>query len=156
MRKILLALWCGALGCAAKGPAGETTPQVAVKPECKLFKGRYGPITPGVSELRGTVEIPVELENQTLYVALDYSTGDGVRHSIAVGTLVSPERTLRVQCVVPTPGDAAFWKWVLIAPPAESCGYYGETTGEVETAVNVTCEASRVFAWDAYKGMFPQ
>ena len=50
--------------------------------------------------------------------------------------------------------DAAFWKWVLVAPPAESCGYYAESTGEVETAVNVTCEASRVFAWDAYKALF--
>jgi len=142
------------VGCAGQTPAGQTAPTANMKPECKPFKGRFPPIPPGVTELRGTVEIPMEMEGQTIFVLLDYTTDKQERKSIAVGSLQSPERTMRFHCMVSSPPDAAFPKWVMIAPPAESCGYYAETTGEVETAVEVTCEASRVFAWDAYKGLF--
>jgi hypothetical protein len=141
-----------ALGCA--GTAETRTPTANIPPECKPHKGRFDAMPPGVTELRGTVEVPLALEGQTLYVALDYSTKEGRRKSIPVGKLESIDRTMRFFCRVGSPADVAFWKWVLIAPPAESCGYYGEATGEVETAVNVTCEASRVMVWDAYKDLF--
>jgi len=142
-----------ALGCAGSGSSVKT-PTLAITPECKPVKGRFSPIAPGVTELRGTVEVPLDLEGQTLYVALDYSTKDGEHRSVAVGSMQEIQRTMRFHCRVGSPANVAFWKWVLIAPPAASCGYYGETGGEVETAVDVTCEASRVFVWDTYKQLF--
>ena len=155
---ILLSLSLAAaatLGCAGSNPSAQT-PTAHITPECSLLKGRLQPIPPGVTELRGTVEVPLDLEGQTLYVALDYSTQDGQHKSIAVGKLDQIERTMRFHCQVGSPQNVAFWHWVLIAPPTESCGYYGEATGEVETAVNVTCEASRVLIWDNYKQLFGQ
>ena len=86
-------------GCAGKTPASKSaTPAVAINPECGPFTGRFPPVLAGASELRGTMQIPRELEDQIVYVALDYSTSEGERKSVAVGSLEPTSQSMRFRC----------------------------------------------------------